>query len=1313
VTVRVTVTDPGGLSVSLESDYLVHWDSYPEVVSATASGAEIELTFDVAVEDDPAPAAGQFTVNVFSGDGTTGTVSVSQVSVSGNVVTLELASELAEGQAVTVDYANDYDTPLQRAGGGGPAPDIDGLAVAPPGPATNFAVIAEPGALDLSATWDAVGGATSYKLRWRQSDKDFEAPNAFTISDTNATITVSDDGQWEVQLQGCNDAGCGSSVAQQVEVDSGQLRVVLTASPAHPVAPKTVIVQPVISNAPSSSDPSYKWEIAEEKRGDDWRWRVFDTGFVELRIVDYNSGNHGSKAYRVTVSYDTGDSATSDPLVVTWARSQPNRAPVVNELAGNYSDFVGKRTAPRGNPVSKLFQGIFSDPDGDELTYAVTVSDDRSELVEMLGAYETTHRVGIEIDADDNWKAVSPVLPDPLTITVTLTATDTDGLSASVSGDFFTDWDSHPVLVSTTASNQAITLTFDQTVQADPAPRPGQFTVNVVNENGSEGTIEVSSVSVNGAVVTLELESALAKGQRVKLDYDHDDDAPLKRAADGGDSAPGFTGQAVRFPLTDTSSSQVCYRTPQVRDAIMKLIPAASDCAEVTDAQLAAITGDLRLNGRGIQMVRVGDFDGLSNLNGLELQHNRLTSLPQGVFDDLAGLRRLRLNDNRLTELSPDLFASLTGLEHLDLGRNNVVTVPANLLANNPKLVFMSLHNNGLTELPTGLFDRLTNLKTLDLSWNRLRTLPAGLFADLTGMSTLWLDDAVNPRFCERPQAERDSILEQLPAISDCRLVTDGDITHVLASMPPLPLCERTPQVRDAILNMIPDISDCADVTDVHLAAITGTLSLADQEVSTVRIGDFDGLSSLNGLDLQRNALTSLPQGSFRDLSMARWVRLNNNELATLDKGAFSGMEILHEISLHNNSLTSIPAGAFDGLSDLRTLHLHENKLNTDALPAGLFADLTAIETLTRDRATDPLLCEQSWEVQDIYLDRLPDINNCKLVTWGDMSLATRQYMEDEYILPYQDDHPWLHEAWFDIPVKVRVGHHPGSGAWWWFDGSMVFAFPYDRVRSVVYHELAHHYTLHAPIHGDDPTAKLSMLSLWLYQTDRKKQFGLPGHVGESLADELAYWVINGEDAEYLYEETYAVMDNASSQKIPQWFFDTYTSDGSLETVDLNTLWADFRYIQRNTGYIPWTLVSHLGMIFGGYCSDGEGSWALNNSSASNPWVEGGCMNWRPGQLTTTAGGTGELSVSWNAPLQSSSPSINAYVVQWRSGDQDYDTSRQAIVTTLGNLSHTITGLTTGAEYTVRVAAVNQSNIADFFDDLGHSRTAETTANAG
>ena len=220
---------------------------------------------------------------------------------------------------------------------------------------------------------------------------------------------------------------------------------------------------------------------------------------------------------------------------------------------------MGSNNAPRGLLVSKGFHGIFSDPDDDELTYAVSVPADQTQLVEVLevtldkdvrkpeqtwppvGTYD---RVCFRAEAETDWKAITPPLPDrPV---VTLTATDPEGLSASLEGDFLVWWESYPEVVSAVTSGQSIELTFDWAVQENPAPTPEQFTVNVVNEDGSAGTISVSRVSVNGKVVRLELVSALESGQTVTLDYDYHDDVPLQRVS-GGAAAPGFTGQEVEF----------------------------------------------------------------------------------------------------------------------------------------------------------------------------------------------------------------------------------------------------------------------------------------------------------------------------------------------------------------------------------------------------------------------------------------------------------------------------------------------------------------------------------------------------------------------------------------------------------------------------------------------------------------------------------------------------------------------------------------------------------------------------------------------
>ena len=88
------------------------------------------------------------------------------------------------------------------------------------------------------------------------------------------------------------------------------------------------------------------------------------------------------------------------------------------------------------------------------------------------------------------------------------------------------------------ASEQAIELTFDTGVEDDSCfRRRGQFTVNVMSEDGSTTTVSVSGVIRQAtAVVTLGLGTELESGQVVTLDYVHADDTPLKRDSDGGDN---------------------------------------------------------------------------------------------------------------------------------------------------------------------------------------------------------------------------------------------------------------------------------------------------------------------------------------------------------------------------------------------------------------------------------------------------------------------------------------------------------------------------------------------------------------------------------------------------------------------------------------------------------------------------------------------------------------------------------------------------------------------------------------------------------
>ncbi len=353
--------------------------------------------------------------------------------------------------------------------------------------------------------------------------------------------------------------------ASGASATSDPVTVTWLAPPPTPTpTPEPIPAQPAslqVTAAANSLDVAVDWDDVAGATDYRVRWRVAGTGHAlndGARTSSSDTGitvaDYGDWVVRVEACNASG----CGPAVAQRVRLvHVNRAPVVVENADGYELFVGTHDAPRGTSVSKAFGDLFTDPDGDPLTYSVALPEDRSELVASVHVpdadpsaqssppLEEALQVSFQAEADDDWQALTPALPDPLVTTVTLTATDPNGLSVVLRGDFATDWESQPVLLSATASLEAIELTFNQAVQETPGPAPGQFTVHAAHADGTAGTLAVESVAVNGAVVTLELAAALAAGQTLTLDYAHDDDNPLKRSAEGGDSTPDFTGRAV------------------------------------------------------------------------------------------------------------------------------------------------------------------------------------------------------------------------------------------------------------------------------------------------------------------------------------------------------------------------------------------------------------------------------------------------------------------------------------------------------------------------------------------------------------------------------------------------------------------------------------------------------------------------------------------------------------------------------------------------------------------------------------------------
>ena len=82
--------------------------------------------------------------------------------------------------------------------------------------------------------------------------------------------------------------------------------------------------------------------------------------------------------------------------------------------------------------------------------------------------------------------------------------------------------------------------------------------------------------------------------------------------------------------------------------------------------------------------------------------------------------------------------------------------------------------------------------------------------------------------------------------------------------------------------------------------------------------------------------------------------------------------------------------------------------------------------------------------------------------------------------------------------------------------------------------------------------------------------------------------------------------------------------------------------------------------------------------------------------------GNSVLGARWHEPT--SEGRVTGYLVQWKSGDEEYDgtddSERQADVPGSGDGEHTITGLDNGVEYTVRVMAYNGNGVGVPSDEL-------------
>ena len=582
-------------------------------------------------------------------------------------------------------------------------------------------------------------------------------------------------------------------------------------------------------------------------------------------------------SYAVTVSVSDGKGG-SDSIGVTISVTDvnENRAPVFT-YGENTTRTVAENTAADTNIGTAV---IATDADNDTLAYTLSGTNATSfAIVGTSGQLKTSEALDFETKSSYSVTvSVSDGKGGSDSIGVTINVTDatenrapvfTDGentTTRSVAENTVGDTNIGIAVAATDADNDTLTYTLSGTDAASFA---------IISTSGQLKTS-----------VTLDFETKSSYSVTVSVSDDNG----------GSDSiSVTITVTDIDESTTETTFTSVCDRTPQVRDAIVAAA-GVDDCSEVTEAHLTTISS-LNIERKSITSLKVGDFDGLSSMELLDLFHNDLSSLSEGIFDELTALTQLRLSGNDLSSLPEGIFDELTTLTQLRLSGNDLSSLPEGIFDKLTALTELNMDASDLSSLPEGIFDELTALTFLHLGANDLSSLPEGIFDKLTALQTLYL-------YSNDLSSLPDDIFDENIALTDLHLGAND-----LSSLP------------EGIFD--------------ELTALT-KLSLSGNDLRSLPEGIFDELTALTRLSLGHNDLSSLQADIFDELTALEHLLFSDNGINSFSEGIFDELTALTHLTLSYNDLSSLPEGIFNKLTALTKLNLGSNTVDPLLLTVSL-----------------------------------------------------------------------------------------------------------------------------------------------------------------------------------------------------------------------------------------------------------------------------------------------------------------------------------------------------------------------------------------
>ena len=635
----------------------------------------------------------------------------------------------------------------------------------------------------------------------------------------------------------------------------------------------------------------------------------------------------------------------------------------------------------------------------------------------------------------------------------------------------------------------------------------------------------------------------------------------------------------------------------------------------------------LKLPGNGLSGTTPASLGDLTSLEILQLQDNMLTGeIPD--LSPLTSLRELSLASNQLDGSIPASLGDLTSLQGLYL-QDNMLTgeIPASL-GDLTSLQFLLLRGNELTgEIPD--LSLLTSLLRLDLGNNRLDgTIPASL-GDLTSLHVLFL--------------------------------WGNELTGEIPDLSPLTSLLQLSLARNRLDGSIP----------ASLGDITSLLFLyLNNNMLTGSIPDLSPLTSLRQLDLGNNRLDGTIPATLENLTSLQRLYLNDNMLTGSIPASLGDLTSLQRLYLDDNMLTgSIPASLGD-LTSLQRLYLNDNML-TGSIPASL-GDLTSLQRLNISNNRQltgelPLrLMELPLETLDIRCTSVSVPADTDFQTWLSGITNFRRVCPPPPRPPPPPPPQVTGVMVIEGVEQLSVSWNPASGAdgykVQWKSGSDQF----DSSRQhVVTGGDTINYTISNLAPGTEYTVRVIAIKFGAANgTPSPEMTGIPG----APPPPQVTGVMVTQGVEQL-SVSWNPVSGADGYKV-QWKSSSEQFDSSRQHVVTGGDTASYTI----SNLAPGTEYTVRVIATKAYADDGTPSPEMTGIPGAPP----------PPQVTgvMVIEGVEQLSVSWK-PVSGA----DGYKVQWKSGSDKFDSSRQHVVTGGDTTKYTISNLAPGTEYTVRVIA--------------------------